>query len=127
MNVNLLNGSNLAYIGDAYYELMVRKHLLEKGITKNKELRKISIEYVSASAHQKIYEKLKDKLTKEEEMVFLRGRNNAPRGYRKNVDKGAYVISSGLEAVMGYLYLKDDIERLLYLINLMFEIVESGD
>ena len=38
MNYNLLNGANLAYIGDAYYELMVRKHLLEKGITKNKDL-----------------------------------------------------------------------------------------
>ena len=54
MNYNLLNGANLAYVGDAYYELMVRKHLLEKGITKNKDLRKISINYVSAENHKKI-------------------------------------------------------------------------
>ena len=43
-----MNGSNLAYIGDAYYELRVREYLLSLGITKNKELRKISIGYVSA-------------------------------------------------------------------------------
>ena len=40
-----LNALELAYIGDAYYELRVRKHLLEKGITKNKDLMKISINY----------------------------------------------------------------------------------
>ena len=127
MNYQLLNGSNLAYVGDAYYELRVRCYLLEKGITKNKELRKISIYYVSASAHQKIYEAIKDKLNDEEISVFLRGRNNAPRGYRKNVDKGAYVVSSGLEAVIGYLYLSGKKERLEYLINLMFSAVESGE
>ena len=127
MNYELLNGSNLAYIGDAYYELCVRRHLIDKGITKNHELRKVSINYVSANAHKKIYDKLCDKLTEEEIKIFNRGRNNAPRGYRKNVDKGAYVISSGLEAVIGYLYLKGSKERLDSLILEMFEIVESGD
>ena len=58
----LLNGSNLAYIGDAYYELKVREYLINKGITKANDLRKISIKYVSASAHQKIYEEIKDLL-----------------------------------------------------------------
>lgn len=127
MNYELLNGSNLAYIGDAYYELCVRRHLIEKGITKNQELRKISINYVSATAHKKIYENLSDKLTDAEHKIFNRGRNNAPRGYRKNVDKGAYVISSGLEAIIGYLYLLGSFERLNTLIEEMFRIVESGD
>ncbi len=125
MNYQLLNGSNLSYVGDAYYELMVRKHLLEKGITKNIDLRKISINYVSATAHKKIYDALKEEFKPEEINVFNRGRNNAPRGYRKNVDRGAYVISSGLEAVIGYLYLKSDLERLEELISKMFLIVEG--
>ncbi len=121
MKVELLNGANLAYIGDAYYELMVRKHLLEKGYTKNHELKRLSIELVSAKAHEKIYNIIKDELTEEENQIFHRGRNNAPSGYRKNVDKGSYVISTGIEAVIGYLYLKGDQERLDYLINLMIE------
>lgn len=125
MNYNLLNGANLAYIGDAYYELMVRIHLLDKGITKNKDLRRISITYVSAESHKKIYEKISDKLTKEEKDIFLRGRNSAPSGHRKNVDRGAYVISSGLEAVIGYLYLKKDQNRLDEIIAEMFIAVEG--
>ena len=125
MNYNLLNGANLAYIGDAYYELMVRKHLLEKGITKNKDLRKISINYVSAENHKKIYEKIQDNFTEEENNIFLRGRNSAPSGHRKNVNRGAYVVSSGIEAVIGYLYLKKDQTRLDEIIALMFKAVEG--
>lgn len=125
MNYNLLNGANLAYIGDAYYELMVRNHLLEKGITKNKDLRKISITYVSAESHKKIYEKIQNYFNEEEKNIFLRGRNSAPTGHRKNVNRGAYVISSGLEAVIGYLYLKKDQTRLDEIISLMFDAVEG--
>lgn len=125
MHPDLLNGSNLAYIGDAYYELKVREHLLEKGITKNKDLRKISIEYVSAHAHQKIYYAIANQLLENEQQIFLRGRNNAPHGYRKNVDKTAYQISTGLEAVIGYLYLNQNNERLEFLIRLIFEEVEK--
>lgn len=121
----LLNGSNLAYIGDAYYELKVREHLINKGITKANDLRKISIKYVSASAHQKIYEEIKNLLTEEESKVFLRGRNNAPSGHRKNVDRAAYLVSTGLEAVIGYLYLSKNEERLEYLINLIFSKVDG--
>lgn len=123
----ILNGSNLAYIGDAYLELRVRCHLLEKKITKNDQLRKVSIKYVSASAHHYIFEKLKDKLTVDEMQYFLRGRNNAPHGYRKNVNHLSYVISTGLEAVIGYLYLKGDQNRLDEIIQMIFSIVESGE
>lgn len=125
MNYNLLNGANLAYVGDAYYELMVRKHLLEKGITKNKDLRKISINYVSAENHKKIYDKINDQFTQEEKDIFLRGRNSAPSGHRKNVDRSAYIVSSGLEAIIGYLYLKNDQTRLDEIIVLMFKAVEG--
>ena len=52
---NMLNGADLAYIGDAYYELQIRLHLLEKGITNPNKLHKEAVKYVSASAHAKIY------------------------------------------------------------------------
>ena len=120
-NYHLLNGSNLAYIGDAYYELRVRLYLINKGITKDKELKKASIEYVSANAHFEIYERIKETFTEEEHKIFLRGRNSAPNNHRKNLDRGKYVVSSGLETVIGYLYLKGDFERLDYIFNLIFE------
>ena len=57
---HLLNGSNLAFIGDAYYELRVRLYLIGEGITKDKELKEASIKYVSANAHFEIYERIKE-------------------------------------------------------------------
>lgn len=125
MKYNLLNGSNLSYIGDAYYELEIRKYLIGKNITKNKELRKISIEFVSASAHAYIFENIKDELTEEEMNVFTRGRNASTIGHRKNVDRKEHAVSSGYEAVLGYLYLKEDFIRLEYLIKKSIEIVEN--
>ncbi len=125
MQYNLLNGSNLAYIGDAYYELEIRKYLISKNITKTKELRKESIKYVSAKAHSLIIDKLNVELTEEEQKVFLRGRNKASGSHRKNMNRADYLNSSGFEAVIGYLYLKEDFERLKYLITKSIKIVES--
>lgn len=125
MKYNLLNGANLSYIGDAYYELKIRKYLIGKNITKNKELRKISIEFVSASAHAYIFENIKDELTEEEMNVFTRGRNASTTGHRKNVDRKEHAVSSGYEAVLGYLYLKEDFIRLEYLLKKSIEIVEN--
>lgn len=127
MNYQLLNGSNLAYIGDAYYELKVRERLINKGITKNTDLQKNSVKYVSANAHRIIYESIRTYFTDEENKIFLRGRNNAPKGYRKNVDKGAYVISSGFEAIIGFLYLSQNYQRLEKILSLAFDVVEGGD
>ena len=70
MNYNLLNGSNLSYIGDAYYELEIRKYLISKNITKNKELIEMSIKFVSATAHAYIFENIKDELTEENKMAL---------------------------------------------------------
>lgn len=123
MNYQLLNGSNLAYIGDAYYELEIRKYLLNKNLTKNKELRKISIEFVSAASQAFIYNNLKDSLTEEENKIFLRGRNSVHHFNRKNVDHAEYLTATGFEAIIGYLYLKGDKVRLDEIMNKSIEIV----
>ena len=124
-NIRLLNGNNLAYIGDAYYELYIRTYLINKGITKNVELQKEAIKFVSASSHAKIFQKLKDLLNEEEMEFFRKGRNNFSKAHRKNIDLGEYAISSGLEAVIGYLYLSNSIERLEYLMQEIIRIVEE--
>ena len=125
MKYNLLNGSNLSYIGDAYYELEIRKYLISKNITKNKDLIKLSVEFVSASAHAYIFENIKNELTEEEMSIFTRGRNATSKGHRKNVNRLEHAISSGFEAIIGFLYLKEDYNRLEYLIKKAIEIVEN--
>ena len=101
-----LNGANLAYIGDAYYELRIRLYLIKKGLTKSKVLRQESIKYVSAHAHSIIVNRLYSQLTPLELQVFKRGRNGAIANYRKNVDQAEHALSSGFEAVLGYLFLE---------------------
>lgn len=120
-----MNGSNLAYIGDAYYELVIREHLLNCGLTKSNDLRKASLKYVSAHAHANIFHKIQTELTTEEYEIFKKGRNNFSKARRKNVDLGEYAISSGLEALIGYLYLSKNETRLNELMMLMIKKVEE--
>lgn len=124
-NTHLINGADLAYVGDAYYELRIRTYLLSKGITKSNELKQIGNKYVSAHAHQLIVDKMIDKFDENEMSIFKRGRNGAPHNRRKNLNMAEYGTSSGFEAIIGYLYLKNDFERLNELILAAIEIIEG--
>ncbi len=124
-NYELLTGANLAFIGDAYYELQIRKYLIDNKITKSQELKNLSVKYVSAHAHHLICNTLLDKLTEEELKVFKRGRNGAHHNYRKNLDFAEYNNSTGFEAVIGYLYLNERFERLQEIIELSIKIIEE--
>lgn len=121
----LLTGANLAFIGDAYYELRIRKYLIDNKITKSQELKNLSVKYVSAHAHHLICNVLLDKLTEKEKSIFKRGRNGAHHNYRRNLDFNEYNNSTGFEAVIGYLYLKQDFDRLNEIIDLSIKIIEE--
>ena len=120
MNYNLLNGADYAYIGDACYELHIRNYVLNKGLTKLLDLHKASVKYVSKTAQNKIIKTLMPELTEEEVDIFKRGRNYK---YKKNDNE--YINASGFEAILGYLYLKKENERLEYLISKAIEIIEK--
>lgn len=123
----LLTGVNLAYIGDAYYELRIRKYLIDNKITKSQELKNLSVKYVSAHAHHLICNVLLEQLTDIEKSIFKRGRNGAHHNYRRNLDFNEYNDSTGFEAVIGYLYLLQDFERLDEIINLSIKIIEEDN
>ena len=127
MKVDLLNGANLAFIGDACYELLIRKYLIEKGFTNQRELHKKSVDYVSAKSHYKIYKAMeRDGFLLEEELaIFKRGRNHEYHISRKNLNLEEYVVSSGFEAVVGYLYLKEDYKRLKEIIDFSIKAIED--
>lgn len=127
MKPEQLNGANLAFLGDAYYELFIRRYLLEKNITNQKELQKLSVTYVSAKVHHQIISELSSMFTAEENVIFKRGRNHKYHGFRKNLNKEEYLSSSGFEAVIGYLYLKGNFERLNELLTRSIEIIETGN
>ncbi|HOE07193.1 MAG TPA: ribonuclease III domain-containing protein [Bacilli bacterium] len=119
----LLNGANLAFIGDAYYELYIRKYLIDKQITNQNLLHKLAVKYVSAKGHNKIVIGLMDQFTEAELVIFKRGRNHSSGANRKKL--GEYLSSSGFEAVIGYLYLTKQEERLHQLIDKAIRIIEE--
>lgn len=122
MDVNLINIMSLAYLGDAVYELYVREYLLKKGIAKVEELQREAVNYVSAKNQCKILTYLIDNnlLTGKELEIVKRGRNYKRASHPKNTDIVTYKISSGFEALIGYLYFCNEIDRLNEIMNLIF-------
>ena len=107
----------LAFIGDAVFELMVRSRLVAHGQRKVKELHQDTVARVKAASQAKMAQGLSSQLTEAEQDIFRRGRN-AKTSPPRNADMSDYRISTGFEAVLGYLYLKGDMKRLEYLADL---------
>ena len=116
----------LAYMGDAVYESYVREHLILKNPNmKVNDLHKATIKYVRAKSQANIVNKLEKDLTEEEINVFKRGRNQKSNTVPKNADILDYRHATGFEAILGYLHMSNDKDRLKYIINKSIEIVES--
>ncbi len=112
----------LAYLGDAIYEVYIRKYLIEKNIVKVDNLQKEAIKYVSAKAQAKIINNLIEQniLNEEELEIFYRARNHKGTRHPKNTDIVTYKHSTGFEAIIGYLYLENK-ERLNKIMNTILE------
>ncbi len=108
----------LAYIGDAAYELVIRSLVVEQGNAPVNKLHKRSSRLVKAKAQAEAAVKLLDVFTEEEVAVYKRGRNARSHTMAKNAEMTDYRMATGFEAVMGYLHLKQDYERMVTLIHL---------
>ncbi|MHC5249171.1 Mini-ribonuclease 3 [Enterococcus sp. LJL90] len=122
-----LNGLALAYVGDAIYEIYIRDYLVEQGQTRPNKLHHMATNYVSAKAQAFLMEELlaADLLTEEEILFYKRGRNAKSHTTAKNADVMTYRISTGFEALMGYLHLTKQQERLEELIAWCIEKVRE--
>ena len=114
MDVNTINIITLAYLGDAIYEIYIREKLIEQGIAKVEELQKESIKYVSAKGQATILKTLLENniLLEEEQEIIKRGRNYKRSNHPKHTDIITYKLSTGFEAMIGYLYLTKNTKRL---------------
>ncbi len=102
----------LAYIGDAVYELIVRTIYVKQANCQTQKLHQKVTASVSARAQAKIAAALQPFLTEEEAAVFRRGRNSKPYTKAKNASMEEYLAATGFEALVGYLYLMREYERL---------------
>lgn len=118
-----LNGLALAYVGDAIYEIYIRDYLVSQGKTRPNQLHKTATHYVSAKAQAALMKQMLDEnlLSDEEISFYRRGRNAKSYTSAKNADITTYRISTGFEALMGYLHLTGQKERLETLIHWCIE------
>ena len=115
----------LAFIGDAVFDLVVRTLVVEHGNTQVNKLHRQKSAIVKAEAQKDLYFAIKDILTEEEEAVFKRGRNAKPYTTAKNASVSDYRIATGVEALVGYLYMSERYDRVLELLKTGFEALET--
>lgn len=114
----------LAYIGDTIYDLYVRTYFISTTKHTVARLHSLAVRMVCASAQAKAFSLINDMLTEKERCVFKRGKNthsNVP----KNADTADYRIATGFEALIGYLYLSGQDERLSELLSVIFSNIKE--
>ena len=117
----------LAYLGDTVYESYVREYLIKKNINKKvNDLHKSAIKYVNAKAQATVIHAIEDELTEDEERIYKRGRNQSIDCSPKNADIIDYKHATGFEALIGYLHLNNESDRLNYIISKGIDIIENS-
>lgn len=114
---NCVNPVVLAFVGDAVYSLFVRERLAFVNDGKAGELNKLAVKEVNAQAQAEFIKELLPNLTEDELAVFKRARNAKKTTRAKNASVADYNLSTGFEAVLGFLYMTGNTERLDYILN----------
>ena len=129
LNTEQLNTTALAYLGDSVWELYVREHLINAGLTHVDNLHKRAVNYVSAAAQEKMLKNLMQNFLTEDELTLVkRARNHKLTSSKKNSGKDAMTdkYATAFEALIGYMYLSDDKARLEAVIKKAFAVVENS-
>jgi len=125
-DIKMLSGGTLAFLGDAIWSLYVRDYLVNLGYNRPNDLQVKSVKMVSAKAQKMFFDSLNESnfFTEDELYYFKRGRNFSSKTTPKNTDVGTYHYSTGFEALVGYLYLEKQNERIDEIFNRAKEMVK---
>ena len=126
MDIREYSSLALAYIGDCIYDMIIKTLVIRRGDAQVKDLHARTTFYVQASAQSKMMRTLQEILTDEERAVYKRGRNTKSVSVAKNQTMIDYRRATGFEALIGYLYLKKDWERMLYLVKVGLDGLDGG-
>lgn len=128
VNPNTYSPLNLAYIGDSIVDVVVKTVIVERGNCPVNKLHVKTSSIVKATSQAKMFDFFKngDVLTEEEQNIMRRGRNAKPYTKAKNASYSEYCKATGVEALIGYLYLKGNTERLVNLIKIGIGLIEES-
>jgi ribonuclease-3 family protein len=116
--VNQMSPLTWAYVGDCVYELYIRTKLVDTTKLKPHELHIKSVKYVKAQAQAETLKKLETILTEEEKEIVRRGRNTQTHHIAKNASMQDYMYATAFEALIGYLYLTKQDDRLFEMMKM---------
>lgn len=123
----LMQPAVLAFMGDAVFNLFIRERLIMKKLGTSHQLHLISTNYVKAASQARIVKELFGIFSEEEAYIFRRGRNAKSTTVPKNADIQDYRYATAFEAVLGFLYLTGQQERLNHLMMQAANIVEKPE
>ncbi len=121
VNIETYSPLTLAYIGDSVYDLIIKTMVVNEGNRQVKKLHQVTSKMVQASAQSEMMRVLQEILTDEERAVYKRGRNAKSVSPAKNQSLTDYRRATGFEALIGWLYLKNDWKRIVDLIKIGLE------
>lgn len=124
-SIKQMNTTALAYMGDAVYEVYVRKHVMQQGAVYVDKLHKMGVNYVKAASQAKAIKGIFDSLTLEEQSLVKRAKNRKVITKAKNADIFDYKWATAFEALIGYLYLCEEHERMEEVIRRGMEIIDE--
>ncbi|MBR6528466.1 MAG: ribonuclease III [Firmicutes bacterium] len=126
-DVKQINTTALAYMGDAVYEVYIRKHVMETGHVHVDRLHAMAVPFVKAEGQAKAIKYLMDNLlTEEEQALTKRARNHKIATKAKNATPMDYKWATAFEALLGYLHLKGDAERLDEVVAVAIKHIEEN-
>lgn len=115
-DIMMMSPLQLAYVGDAVYELLVRTYLLDKGMSV-RQLHVATTKYVKAKGQARVVHELESEFNENEKRIIKRGRNTKTNTSPKNADMIDYKYATGFEALIGHLYLTENQDRLSYIFS----------
>lgn len=125
MDIKQINTTALAYLGDAVYEVEIRRRMMLAGSENVDRLHQLVVRFVRAEGQAYAIKQLITELTEEELAIVKRARNRKIVSKPKNLDPVIYKLATAFEALIGYLYLMEDRDRLESLISRSMELIEK--
>lgn len=126
-DIKTMNTTALAYLGDAVYEVAIRKFIMETGQRNADRLHQIAVRYVRAEGQAKAMRQLVEELTEEEQALARRARNRKITSRPRNVDPFVYKLATAFEALVGYLFLIEDKQRLDWFIERAIAVINEQE
>ncbi len=126
-DIQMMSPLALAYLGDAVYEMFVRSYIVSTSKQNVNKLNKMSVNFVKAESQAKIAKFIEADLSEDELRILKRGRNQKSASVAKNASIGDYRLATGLEALIGWLYLREEYKRLNTLIRMGIRYIEGDE